>query len=163
MVARTRHFAGQIQPQFARGEVDKIYLVRVTGHPDRDEFICDAPISSDAGRLGSRSVDYAAGLVARTEFRIRERRADGTAVLEARPMTGRTNQIRIHLAHMGLPVCGDPAYLRGSALGESQTLGVADPPLCLHAWRIAFRHPLDHRPVMFAAPPPGWAGGNFDR
>jgi 23S rRNA-/tRNA-specific pseudouridylate synthase len=79
-------------------------------------------------------------------------------VLEARPLTGRTNQIRIHLAHLGLPVCGDPAYL-GSGLGESQTLDVDDPPLCLHAWRISFRHPLDQRLVTFAAMPPAWAAG----
>ncbi len=56
VVARTRHFAGLIQPQFARGEVDKVYLVRVTGHPDDDEFTCEAPISADAGKIGSRSV-----------------------------------------------------------------------------------------------------------
>ena len=157
VVARTRHFAGQVQPQFARGEVEKVYLVRVNGHPHADKFACDAPISVDAGKLGSRTVDPAAGLPARTEFRVRERIADGTALLEARPLTGRTNQIRIHLAHLGLPVRGDPAYLMGSALGETQILGVDAPPLCLHAWRIAFRHPLDQRFVSFTAAPPKWA------
>jgi UPF0176 protein len=157
VVARTRHFAGHIQPQFARGEVEKIYLVRIQGHPPEDRFACDAPISTDAGKLGSRTVDPDSGLAARTEFRVQQRLGDGTAVLEARPLTGRTNQIRIHLAHLGFPVCGDPAYLVGSTLGESQTLAVGDPPLCLHAWRIGFRHPLDQRKVTFTAAPPGWA------
>jgi RluA family pseudouridine synthase len=157
VVARTRHFAGHIQTQFARAEVEKVYLVRVNGHPTSDEFKCDAAISSDAGKLGSRTVDQDSGLPARTGFRVQQRLADGTCVLEARPLTGRTNQIRIHLAHLGLPVCGDPAYL-GSGLGESQTLDVDDPPLCLHAWRISFRHPLDQRAVTFAATPPAWAG-----
>ena len=160
VVARTRHFAGRVQPQFARGEVEKVYLVRVNGHPAADELHCDAPISAEAGPLGSRTVDPEAGLPARTAFRVRQRNSDGTALLEARPLTGRTNQIRIHLAHLGLPVCGDPAYLKGSALGESQTLAVGAPPLCLHAWRISFRHPLDQKTVTFTAPPPAW---NSDR
>ena len=73
VVARTRHFAGLIQPQFARGEVEKVYLVRVSGHPAWDEFTCEAPISSDAGKLGSRTVDEESGLPARTEFRVRQR------------------------------------------------------------------------------------------
>jgi len=156
VVARTRHFAGYIQPQFARGEVEKVYLVRVQGHPPLDEFDCDASISTDPGKLGSRTVDPDSGLAALTGFRVQQRLADGTAVLEARPLTGRTNQIRIHLAHLGFPVLGDPAYLPGRALGDSQTLAIGDPPLCLHAWKIGFRHPLDQRRVTFTAPPPQW-------
>jgi 23S rRNA-/tRNA-specific pseudouridylate synthase len=156
VVARTRHFAGLIQTQFARAEVEKVYLVRVNGHPAADEFICDAPISADPGKLGSRTVDRTSGLPARTQFQVRQRMADGTALLEARPLTGRTNQIRIHLAHVGFPVCGDPAYLTGNRLGESQTLDVEAPPLCLHAWSLGFRHPLDQQRVTFTAPPPAW-------
>jgi UPF0176 protein len=157
VVARTRHFAGQIQPQFADGQVQKVYLVRVTGHPVWDQLVCEAPISTDAGKLGSRTVDARAGLSARTEFRARQRFDDGTTLLEARPLTGRTNQIRIHLAHLGFPVRGDPAYLAGGALGENQTLAVDTAPLCLHAWRISFRHPLDNQMVTFSAPSPAWA------
>ena len=159
VVARTRHFASLIQPQFAAGDVQKVYLVRISGHPAWDEITCDAPISSEAGKLGSRTVDEASGLPARTEFRIQRRLSDGTTLLEARPLTGRTNQIRIHLAHLGYPVCGDPAYQAGNTLGESQTLRVDDPPLCLHAWRISFRHPLDKQSVTFTAPPPSWFNG----
>jgi UPF0176 protein len=157
VVARTRYFAGQIQAQFAREEVEKVYLVRVNGHPAADAFVCDAPISGDAGKLGSRTVDSASGLPARTQFRVQRRAVDGTALLEARPLTGRTNQIRIHLAHLGFPVCGDAAYLMGNCVGETQTLDVDAPPLCLHAWRISFRHPLDQRTVTFTAAPPTWA------
>jgi RluA family pseudouridine synthase len=157
VVARTRHFAGLIQPQFAQSGVEKVYLARVQGHPVTDEFSCDAPISREAGDLGSRTVDLNSGLPARTEFRVRQRYLDGTALVEARPLTGRTNQIRIHLAHIGHPIQGDPAYLRDNDLGESQTLDVGAPPLCLHAWRIALRHPLDQQRVTYTAPPPDWA------
>ena len=157
LVTRTQHFAGRLQPQFARGEVKKKYLVRVHGHPAQDSFHCEAPIAAESGEFGSRSVDLESGLAARTEFCVRQRAADGTALLEAVPLTGRTNQIRIHLWHLGFAVCGDPLYLRGNQLGDIQTLGVDDPPLCLHAWRICFAHPLTRELVEFTAPPPTWA------
>ena len=156
VVTRTRHFAGLVQPQFASGEVEKIYLARVQGHPASDEFICDAPISENPGELGSRIVDPTSGLEARTEFRVLERFADGTSLLEARPLTGRTNQIRVHLWHLGFPVCGDPAYRPGGMLGDSQTLAITAPPLCLHASRITLRHPVTRERVQFTAPMPDW-------
>jgi RluA family pseudouridine synthase len=157
VVARTRHFAGQLQPQFARGEVEKWYLVRVQGHPAEDVFACDAPISSEAGALGSREVDEEDGDASRTEFRVLRRDADGTALLEARPLTGRTNQIRIHLWQLGFPVLGDQVYLPGGAKGDTQTLNVADAPMCLHAQRITFTHPLSRQRVTFESHPPSWA------
>ena len=155
VVARTRYAASKIQPQFARGEVHKVYLVRVQGHPAADEFNCSAPISAEAGHAGSRVVDEA-GLPARTGFRVLARYEDGTALLEARPRTGRTNQIRVHLWHLEMPVCGDPAYLPGRLLGDVQTLDVEDPPLCLHAWRISFWHPLRREKMTLTAPEPSW-------
>jgi RluA family pseudouridine synthase len=158
LVTRTRHFAGKLQPQFAKGQVKKIYLVQVQGHPRWDDFVCDAPISAESGEIGSRKVDFENGLESRTEFRVIRRNESGTSLLEARPQTGRTNQIRIHCAHLGLPVCGDRAYLGGDHLGVTQTLGVDDPPLCLHAWKISFIHPLTKHPVTFTAPAPVWAG-----
>jgi 23S rRNA-/tRNA-specific pseudouridylate synthase len=59
---------------------------------------------------------------------------------------------------MGMPVCGDPVYLRDKKIGTTQTLGVNDPPLCLHAWRISFVHPLHQKRMEFTAPPPDWVG-----
>jgi UPF0176 protein len=128
----------------------------VQGKPKEDAFSCDAPISAESGPLGSRTVDAEHGLEARTAFKVRERRADGTTLLEAKPLTGRTNQIRIHCAHLGFPVCGDTAYLKDNQLGTTQTLRVDDAPLCLHAWKLAFRHPLTKQRVEFTAPPPKW-------
>ncbi|MFM7261768.1 MAG: hypothetical protein ACKO3W_14320 [bacterium] len=87
-------------------------------------------------------------------------RKRGTALLEAneaQPRTGRTNQIRVHLWHLGFPIVGDAAYLADGAVGETQTLTVDDPPLCLHAHRIAFHHPLSKERVEFEAEPPAWA------
>ena len=119
LVTRTQYFAGRLQPQFARGTVEKLYLVRMQGQPPEDVFSCNAPISAESGELGSRTVDVESGQAARTEFRVLKRNADGTVLLEARPLTGRTNQIRVHLWHLGFPVCGDPVYLPGKKTGDT--------------------------------------------
>jgi RluA family pseudouridine synthase len=157
LAARTREFAGRLQAQFAQGRVEKTYLARVQGELPGAEFFCDAPISDDADKNCSRTIDFEDGLAARTEFRLRQRLPDGTSLLEARPLTGRTNQIRVHLWHLGFPVCGDATYLPGQKLGRTQTLAMGDPPLCLHAARAKFLHPASGEPVEFAAPLPAWA------
>ena len=158
LFTRTRHFASLLQPQFTRGEIAKTYTVRVQGHPVEDEFVCDARITDEPGPLGSRTVDDENGLPAKTEFTVKRRMPDGTALLEARPLTGRTNQIRIHLWHLGYPICGDAAYLPGGKIGVQQTLALGQPPLCLHAARIEFTHPQTNERVEFTAPDPAWAG-----
>jgi UPF0176 protein len=156
--ARTRHLCRVLQRQFLDGAVEKIYLVRVTGHPDADAFSCDAAISTEPGAIGSREIDEQAGLPAQTDFRVIERSEDGTCLLEVLLGTGRTNQIRLHLRHLGFPVVGDPAYLADGGLGETQTLAVDAPPLELHAWKLSFTHPRTGAPLRFEADPPEWAG-----
>ena len=158
LLTRTRRFAALLQPQFARGQVGKFYLVRVQGQPKDEAFSCDAPISAEPGEVGTREVDLEAGLPSRTDFRVLRRDADGTALLEARPLTGRTNQIRVHLWHLGFPVCGDAGYLPDHKLGTTQTLSIGAAPLCLHSWRVTFVHPLTRQRVQFKVPPPRWAG-----
>ena len=154
--ARTRHFAGQLQPQFASGKVEKLYLARIQGHPPNDCFACDAPIGNDTTRLGGRAIDEQ-GAPARTEFRVLHRFADGTSLVEARPITGRTNQIRVHLWHLGWPIQGEQTYLPNQQLGDTQTHGINDPPLCLHALSIAFDHPLTAERTMFECAAPPWS------
>ncbi len=155
---RTRHFASQVQPQFSRGEVEKLYLVRVHGHPREDECSCDEPIREAPGAAGVRET-ASDGLPARTLFRVVRREADGTSLLEARPLTGRTNQIRIHARALGHAVVGDPLYLPAGELGDVPTLAVDAPPLCLHAWKITLTHPISKERVSYEAPAPEWAEG----
>ncbi len=157
VIARTRHFAGMIQQEFARGGVEKLYLARVQGHPPEETFSCAAPISSVPGSAGSREIDEEDGQDALTEFRVVSRDSDGTALLEARPITGRTNQIRVHLWQLGFPIQGDPVYLPNQKLGDTQTLPVEAASLCLHSWRLTFTHPLTKTRLQFETEPPAWA------
>jgi UPF0176 protein len=157
VACRTQRFASLLQPQFQRGEVTKQYLVKVTGHPPEDTFKCAAPISRETGPLGSRDAGSEDGMASTTEFTVLRRNADGTTLLEARPLTGRTNQIRLHLQYLGFPVCGDPLYLANRELGTVATLSMEDAPLCLHAWKIGFQHPAGKGWMTFTAEPPAWA------
>jgi RluA family pseudouridine synthase len=156
IAARNYHFAGRLQKQFAAGQVEKTYLVRVHGHPAQDEFRCDAPIGKEPSASGTREVDEQNGGEATTLFKVLERSSDGTSLLEAKPLTGRTNQIRIHCATMGFAVLGDEAYREGNATPRL-TKELGEPPLCLHAWQISFTHPANSERVSFTAPLPDWA------
>jgi UPF0176 protein len=156
VLARRRSVAARLQEEFAAGRVEKRYVARIQGSPAAEEFACDAPIGTATTELGAREVDEN-GLAAVTEFRVLRRFDDGTTLVEARPITGRTNQIRVHLWHLGLPIVGEQAYLPGGQLGETQTHGVEDAPLCLHAQRIEFAHPERGERVAFEAPAPAWA------
>ncbi len=150
--------AQKLQPQFEKsGNIHKTYLAKVAGHPPEDEFSCDAGISAASVEAGARTID-ADGLPARTEFHTLERFEDGTSLLQVHPITGRTNQIRLHLWHLGWPIVGDPMYLAGGHLAAKQTLSTDDPPLCLHAWQIEFDHPMTDESMTLRAPKPDWAG-----
>ncbi|MCA9172439.1 MAG: RluA family pseudouridine synthase, partial [Planctomycetales bacterium] len=158
VLSRSRPVASRLQPQFERTEVNKRYLAKVQGHPPENTFVCEAPIADTANSSGGRDVDEE-GLPSRTEFWVRKRFDDGTTLLEVRPVTGRTNQIRLHLAHLGMPIVGDTMYGVDSDWERIQTLKLNDPPLCLHAWKIEFRHPDDGRAMSFEAPLAHWLAG----
>jgi UPF0176 protein len=160
VIARTPHAAKKVQTQFARGEVEKRYLVRVNGHPTEDRFECDARISNEASDVGSRFIDQRNGQQAHTIFQVLERFEDATTLIEAQPLTGRTHQIRLHLWHLGFPVRGDSVYLPEGEIGDRQTLEINSLPMCLHAWRLEFKHPLTRERVRFEAPAPSWAGSS---
>ena len=153
--SKTSKIARIVQPQFEQREVGKAYLVRVVGQPAEDQFSCRAGISAEPVPAGARFVDEA-GLPAHTEFRVLQRWEDGTSLLEAWPITGRTNQIRVHLWHLGYPICGDPTYLADRRLGIHATVAVDATPMCLHAHRITLHHPVTQKRVTFCVPPPPW-------
>ncbi|NBX67802.1 MAG: sulfurtransferase [Proteobacteria bacterium] len=149
VIARSRHSAGALQTQFAQGQVEKVYRATVQGHPKDDSFVCEVPISAAPDECGSRTVAIEEGLEAKTEFKVLERFPDGTALIEARPITGRTNQIRIHLWHLGFPIVGEKLYLPNQKMGNTQTQSLDDEPLALRSVRVTFTHPLTREKISF--------------
>jgi 23S rRNA pseudouridine1911/1915/1917 synthase len=105
----------------------------------------DAPIGRHAVHRKKMAVCAAGrGREAITEYRVLESAGD-KSLIECRPRTGRTHQIRVHLKHLGCPVLGDPLY--GRRGGYSRHM--------LHAWKLEFRHPVSGRRLAFeVAPPP---------
>ena len=162
LIARSPTVATAMAKQFESGMVQKRYLVRCHGMPDRSEFSCDAPISSRRREGGTRDVDPIHGKQARTEFRVIKPFPDNTTLLEARPITGRTNQIRIHLWSLGHSVLGDPSYLPGGQIAAWQTLGVHDPPMCLHAAGLTVCDPVSGDEIHWSSDSPGWDQDDFN-
>ena len=156
LLCKNRRVSRPVHAQFADGTVEKTYIARIQGEPAADSFASVTPISAEPSARGIRVGD-SNGLPARTEFQVLRRYGDGTTLVEARPRTGRTNQIRIHLWDLGMSICGDPAYLADRQLGTRQTLSPQDPPMCLHAQRISLRHPLSDIQQTFTTELPEWS------
>lgn len=161
LFALDRSACRAMQARFLSGDVEKSYLVRVAGHPGSDVFSSRESVSSIPLAAGVRLTGVPDGREARTDFRVIRRDADGTALLEARLLTGRTNQIRAHLWAMGHPVVGDPAYRPDGKTGVTQTLAPTDPQMQLHAWKLAFGHPVTGERMRFETQSPEWAAYQY--
>jgi len=167
--------------RFARGEVEKQYLAVVYGAVDADEFTVDAPIgkidirdqypdeyaygkaNDMATYLPKRAVDMENGKPARTRFE-RIRSSGEFTELRVIPVQGRTNQIRVHLAHAGHPIVGDKIYaLSGEVRDEMLRDGLTEQVRAalvlerhaLHCESLAFDHPVTGERLSLKAPVPG--------
>ena len=103
-----------------------------------DSGVIDAPIERRPLPSLLRYVNQS-GKPSRTEFRVLERR-DGTSLLALRPITGRTHQLRVHCAHMGYPILGDPQYGSEASKARSMEMGLTSQLLC--AKFLTFPHPI---------------------
>jgi UPF0176 protein len=158
VLCRRKSVARRVQVQFENRTVSKLYLARVHGHPEADQFRCDAPLARDPEEAGIRPIAAPGeGDAASTEFEVVARLADGTSLLKVRPLTGRTNQIRAHLWHLGHAICGDPAWLQDGALGSNRTLSLHELPMCLHAQSIRFTDADGTERTFEAATPQWWS------
>ncbi|MBA2378130.1 MAG: RluA family pseudouridine synthase, partial [Blastocatellia bacterium] len=139
VAAKTDRAHRFLSRQFGKKRVEKRYSAIVEGLIDDDEGVIDAPIARFPElKLWAVNPD---GKHAETRFWVNKRMHNAT-LLDLEPVTGRTNQLRIHLAHIGHPIKGDIA--RGSAPASR---------LYLHARRLAFDHPVTNERVNFERDP----------
>ncbi len=143
VVARTEAAMQDLVRQLQARTVKRTYLAVARGAPPA-EGVVDAPVGRHPTQR-TRMAVVPGGKPAVTRYRVRER-FPGHALLECELETGRTHQIRVHLASVGFALEGDPVYgPRGARRLPRQAL---------HAWRLAFIHPGSGRRVAFEAPPP---------
>jgi 23S rRNA pseudouridine1911/1915/1917 synthase len=152
VVAKTDASHQALQGQFAAHSVDREYLALVRGAPRAESGSIDAPIGRHRGdpkRFTARRGRLRSPREARTHWSV-ERRLGEFALLRVRLETGRTHQIRVHLASVGLPVAGDPVY--GGGRSVARELGLRRQ--ALHAAVLGFEHPELGRRLRFEAPLP---------
>jgi 23S rRNA pseudouridine1911/1915/1917 synthase len=138
VVARSDAVHRALKEQLAQRELRREYLALVEGTPQARTGTIEAPIGRDRRDRVLMSIDTDAGREARTHFEIEQRLAQAV-LLRVVLDTGRTHQIRVHLAAIGLPVAGDAQYGRVGAFGLQRQF--------LHASRLAFAHPVTGEPV----------------
>ena len=147
LIARNKIAAGKLAKQMQAGEIRKAYLAVLDGEWQEERGTIDAPLHRTQESIIVREVcspDAPDADSAKTEFEVLARENGHTLVM-ARPITGRTHQLRVHFAHKGHPITGDDLY------GTEHN---AIPRHALHARRLEFRHPTNGKSLALTAPLP---------
>jgi len=165
LLARTKPALAALADQFGAAKPHTTCLALVRGSKTEDTFATDASLAPHPLQTGVMRVDMKTGKPARTEFTMRERfAAAGCLLLECRPFSGRTHQIRVHLKHLRLPIIGDAIYggppLLLSSLKPGYRLkpGQTERPLisdaALHCEQLIITHPASGMEIKITAPWP---------
>lgn len=150
LIAKKRSALRALHEQFRDDDINKGYLALLAGRWARRSFLVDAPLRKNTLKSGERLVCVARdGKEAQTQFR-RLRAFDGATLVEARPVTGRTHQIRVHALAMGHPLVGDERYGSAETNRIFKDLGLKR--LFLHASEAGFCHPRTGEPLTVEAP-----------
>jgi len=149
IAAKNNSAHANLAEQFKNRKVKKTYMAVVRGVILQDEGEIDRPIGRCVSHRTKMAISYVGGKRALTKFNVIERYHKDT-LINAHPRTGRTHQIRVHMAYLGYPIVGDKTY------GESKGLGSNMDSLidrqALHAYRISFSHPISNEVVEFTTP-----------
>jgi len=154
LLARTSKAAARLAEQFKKGLVEKVYWAVVEGSVPGEEGEWVDWLAKDAARNKSEVVaaGAAGGREASVAFRVLER-GGGKTLLELRPRTGRSHQLRVQVAARGFPIVGDKKYGAGTRLLDAD----GRPRLALHALELRFEHPTRREAISVSAPvPAGW-------
>lgn len=143
LLAKNAHVNAKLCEMSKAGAIEKTYRAAVFGCPPEVEGMIDAPIArrSETSLLRCIRED---GKPARSRYRVLERSPE-TALLELHPLTGRTHQLRLHCAHLGCPILGDPQYGTAASQAFSAAHGLFSQQLC--AASLRFSHPLSEKTV----------------
>lgn len=151
VVAKTEQALEHLCQQFKSRKVQKTYLALVHGQPSAPKGIIEAPVGRDP-RQRQRMAVIADGRPARTRYEVWEELGD-YSLLSVAPETGRTHQIRVHLAWLDVPVVGDSVYGHGRRARRAKgDMGLERQ--FLHAWRLSFERPDDKGSLSLEAPLP---------
>ena len=146
--ARRRKAEVHLKQQFASRQVEKTYLARVSGVPVPPAGLIDLPLAPDltaASTAPRNKVCLSSGKPAQTYYRVLWQQQN-SALLQLKPITGRSHQLRVHLASLGHAILGDTIY----ATAQAQQ---AAPCLLLHATILTFNHPYSGERQSFYCPP----------
>jgi 23S rRNA pseudouridine1911/1915/1917 synthase len=139
LLARNAGALSVMSRLFETRQMSKKYLAVVRGVPKQKRWTCRAKITSEPDHEGRMHIDERHGREAETAFLVLEQ-GQASALIEATPWTGRTHQIRVHLASAGHPILGDVLY------------GERGPALALRAVELSYTDPFQKRPVRILAP-----------
>lgn len=151
LFARTSKAAARLSEQFRERSVEKVYRAIVAGTPPEREAVLQDWLWKDPGRNVTQVVREGTPGAQQAALAVKRlRTAGGRSLVEVRPVTGRSHQIRVQLASRGWPILGDGKY------GSTERL---DGAIALHAASLTFRHPTKGEPVTVRVDEPeGWAG-----
>jgi len=145
IVARDAETHRALNMQFETHEAQKTYHAIVEGNPKWEEKIAKHPLRANVGKKHRTAVDDKHGKPSETRFKI-IKRYQAAALVEAKPMTGRTHQIRVHAYALGHPLLGDILY------GAQETHLITRP--ALHAQSLSLIHPVTRERMKFTTPHP---------
>ena len=160
VVAKSEAAHQALSAAFAERDLERSYLALAWGTPSPVSGSVDAPIGRHPADRKRMAVVPRGGKHALTHFSTERAWGAACALLRCRLATGRTHQIRVHMAHIGHPLVGDPVYCRrtpAAARGLTEAARealLAFPRQALHAQTLGFRHPITNEPLRFTSPLP---------